>query len=629
MVARGIVHAFLFLLCGAGVGSQFHNCTDEDIGNGRCDVGNNNKACLYDGGDCCQCTCVHGLNYRCGIFGFTCKDPGVVSSDDHICMESSSTNMSCPTEIQSMWIVENTAQAQALAKSIRCSVGPFNVTWKGTVAIDETISILHGTSLSVTSNEGNATITCDGQIRLFTVVNASLHLRDIILSHGYTNYGGAIAASRSRLSFHGVSFNNNTASNGGGAMFLSRGTVVSFDGETSFLNNTASDGGALYMTGGSSASWAGRITAFSLSTATSGNGGALCMMDGSRAIWDAVSHFVNNSAFFGGSVYVAGGSTATWNASSVFSANVTQGSGGAVYVTGGSTASWSTPSSFSDNSAQYDGGAVYSNDYVTLSWRGSTSFAGNTAENGGAVFVANGVSTKFAGKTSFTSNSALLNGGAVGSKKSDETFFSLEGATRFVKNTCGASGGGMALVQSLTVFFVSNNITYSQNHANISGGAVFITDTSIGPVFRNVNFVENSAQIGGGVHTTGSGTEMDNPTTFDGCSFIGNIAQATGGAVDIGSGQGIFNNTLFKGNEARAGGALRLGGSASIDNCLFEDNISELGEGPTVSNVGYISSFMNSIFQDNAFNCDPQEFLDFDKVCSILFRFLRRVCPSA
>ena len=793
MVGRDIVLAFFFVLCGAGVSSQYHNCTDVDIGNGRCDVENNNEACLYDGGDCCPCTCVDGLNYQCGMFGFTCKDPDAAGSDGYVCMESSSTNISCPPETQREWIVENITQARALAESIRCYGGSFEVTWKGRVAIDKTISIFDGASVSVTSNEVNATIAGDGQICLFKVVNASLHVRDITLSHGYNNYGGAIAASDSRLSFHGVSFSNNIASNGGGAVLLSRGTVVSFDGETSFFNNTSLDGGALYMIGGSNASWTGNTT-FSSNTATSGNGGALCILDSSRAVWMATSDFVNNSAFFGGglyvaayssvvwmaashfvtnrantggvlcltdggnaiwnassqffnnsaedggggAVYVAGGSTSTWmvpsqflhnsayfggalcimeygivnwttsnlfsessvsqrgalygtldnNATRVtnttFSGNVATkgkggalyiekgsaswaggnlffenaawlGVGGALYVTGsssvdwtgasyflgnfgvgggalyvsdGSTATWSASSFFSTNSAQGYGGAVYSNDNVTLSWVSTTLFAGNTAKNGGALFVTNGARMKFVGKASFTSNSAQLNGGAVGSTKSEESVISFEGATRFVKNICGAGGGAMALVQSLTVLFVSNDITYSQNYANVSGGAVFLASTGIGPVFRNVNFVGNSAQTGGAVHATGSGTEvsednirgkMDNPTIFDGCSFIGNIALATGGAVDSAAGQDIFNNTLFKGNEARAGGALRLGGSASIDNCLFEENISELGEGPAVSNVGYLSSVTNSIFLDNAFNCDPQTFLDFNEVCYELF----------
>ncbi|CAN0048651.1 unnamed protein product, partial [Ascophyllum nodosum] len=37
---------------------MYPNCTDgviPDIGDGWCDMVNNNKGCLFDGGDCCDC----------------------------------------------------------------------------------------------------------------------------------------------------------------------------------------------------------------------------------------------------------------------------------------------------------------------------------------------------------------------------------------------------------------------------------------------------------------------------------------------------------------------------------------------------------------------------------------------
>lgn len=51
--------------CGGSLGS---------VGDGSCDRGNNNKACRYDGGDCCPCTCEDGDN-PCGSKGFDCRDP--------------------------------------------------------------------------------------------------------------------------------------------------------------------------------------------------------------------------------------------------------------------------------------------------------------------------------------------------------------------------------------------------------------------------------------------------------------------------------------------------------------------------------------------------------------------------
>ena len=44
------------------------------MGDGECDSDNNIAACEYDGGDCCESTCVDAL-WSCGISGYDCVDP--------------------------------------------------------------------------------------------------------------------------------------------------------------------------------------------------------------------------------------------------------------------------------------------------------------------------------------------------------------------------------------------------------------------------------------------------------------------------------------------------------------------------------------------------------------------------
>ncbi|CAN0496731.1 unnamed protein product, partial [Scytosiphon promiscuus] len=88
-------------------------------------------------------------------------------------------------------------------------------------------------------------------------------------------------------------------------------------------------------------------------------------------------------------------------------------------------------------------------------------------------------------------------------------------------------------------------------------------------------------------------------STSDRCEYISNTATATGGAVESGAGLDIFSNTLFKGNRAGVGGALRLAGVASIDNCSFVENTSDDEQGPAVSNIGIISSISNATFAHN------------------------------
>eukprot|EP00752_Nemacystus_decipiens_P017790 g15950.t1 len=67
---------------------QVENCDAERIGDGFCNLENNNEACNYDGGDCCQCTCESTGSYDdddapCGRFaGFACVDPMAPCVDD-------------------------------------------------------------------------------------------------------------------------------------------------------------------------------------------------------------------------------------------------------------------------------------------------------------------------------------------------------------------------------------------------------------------------------------------------------------------------------------------------------------------------------------------------------------------
>ena len=712
------------------------NCTDgsiSGIGNGRCDAENNNEGCLYDGGDCCLCTCIH---LDCGIEGFACVDPDVVNLEPYVCTELLPTRTSCPLGIQREWVVENTTGARELAEAVRCPGESFSVSWKGDVVVVETISVAHGTVLNITGEVSSAIIS-DGETRLFTVVNAFLNMRNIIMGNGKAIYGGAIAASNSRLTFERVTFDGNSAI-GGGALFLSKGTIASFGEEVTFLNNTAIYGGAIYVMGGSNVSWTGQ-SMFSGNTATSGNGGALyvangssviwlaetefinntaggyggaifidgvskvvwaatsyflanaamiaggvCVLDGSTAAWSAKSYFFANSAFTGGALLVFDGtatwsgksyfsanrahlggggvllysSTGAWSAPSFFYANSVENNGGAVLLSDGSTAIWSAGSTFyansaginggalslevsssatwtavsifSANKAQSDGGAVYARKNVTLSWKNDAQFVNNTASDGGAIFVRNGATAEFTGGTDFTSNRAKSDGGAVGSRAfgsvvssaalEEGSVITIKGAISFVNNKCGANGGGMAIVQSLAVSFEGDQLTFLYNSAGVSGGAVFVAGTGIGTVMRNAIFVGNVAQTGGGVRATGSGTTVTvdekneqvlNPSTFHGCTFVGNSAFGTGGAVDSASGQDLFNRTTFVDNKARVGGALRLAGKASVVNCSFIENVSDLGGGPAVSNVGYIYNVSISYFRGNVFDCEAEMFLDF------------------
>lgn len=137
---------------------------------------NNNENCEYDGGDVCECTCTDGDYYRCGVVGYPCVDPTGPVDVFYNCNIPLMVVPTCEAESQMNWIEENTFDAQALREALICSGGFFYVTWLGHVIISEAICVLNGAILNITGVGLVATIAGASESRLFTVVNASLHL---------------------------------------------------------------------------------------------------------------------------------------------------------------------------------------------------------------------------------------------------------------------------------------------------------------------------------------------------------------------------------------------------------------------------------------------------------------------
>ncbi|CAB1114887.1 unnamed protein product [Ectocarpus sp. CCAP 1310/34] len=279
--------------------------------------------------------------------------------------------------------------------------------------------------------------------------------------------------------------------------------------------------------------------------------------------------------------------------------------GGAIAASGATLAFRNT--SFVNDSAGTNGGALWWSD-SSASRGGGTGFISNTAtESGGVIFLLNGSYVSSTGDTKVVRNGALVDGGAVGSVASDsvlspeDSTLSIDGPTAFVNNTSGENGGALALLGELSISVNTEESSFVDNSADLAGGTVYVSDTAIGPTFSDVIFDSNFAHVGGALL----------PTTFSRCRFTYNRETATGGAVDSASGQDLFEDTVFRGNQAVTGGALRLAGRASLENCSFVENLSDEGEGAAVSNVGIISEISNTSFSGNVFNCAPDTFLNY------------------
>lgn len=429
--------------------------------------------------------------------------------------------------------------------------------------------------------------------------------------------------------------NKNLGLFGGGALYVSHSSVF-WDGNTTFLSNDGTlYGGAVYAEN-ANLSWEGE-TSF-LYNRCGDSGGAVYAGRFASVSWAGSTRFEGNSAFRGGAMCGEEISTVSANNSNtVFSSNAAD-IGGALAVLNGASVSLAAQTEFSHNVANRSGGALFIGKLGTyqyrenvVSWDGETTFFNNSAltGNGGALFVELDSILTWTGQTKLRSNSANSDGGAVGSSAADtddypSTLF-INGTTSFLDNSCGASGGGMAVLSGLSVVIATDDITFRRNDAGVAGGAMLVSGVGIGPIFVGVSFVDNYAEQGGAVYAVGSGTTVSkgdddvlvpNPTTFNRCKFVGNTAVATGGAIESGASTDTISNTFFGNNTSGVGGALRLGGKTSLSNCTFVNNTSNEDSGPAISNIGYISKMSLISFFDNTFDCGPGTFLDFNSVSS-------------
>lgn len=337
-------------------------------------------------------------------------------------------------------------------------------------------------------------------------------------------YGGAICSgSDCQVTLTGVSFKNNSAKEIGGAIFAYGPVLVNY---CTFEENKASSGGAL-------GAMAGKVEA-------------------------KQSTFVANQASYGGALIKYGGELAlTGNKWQKNTAQI----GGAIYA-GSNTDMTVETDAFIENHAtgakwNY-GGAVY----MALpkeANKGAASFSQCTFNNnlagtndsygvGGALCrytYYDEPPTVLSGKVSltdcaFTGNQASMQGGGNYLCGDTEVM-----GTSFIGNSCGFQGGAFYLLYGENTF---TNLTFDQNEAVVSGGAIGLFD--------------------GAKLTADACTFTENETLTDADD------SGTGGAIFVRSAAGGLDlkNSDLTGNLARYGGALYLGREASIANTTFKAN---------------------------------------------------------
>lgn len=547
--------------------STYSSCHISYYNDGFCDPINNNALCGYDGGDCCICTCVSTSFFVCGTSGYNCQDPDAGSLDD-LCEPPVPDILPCAPDRPTRWTVVDAGGVSSFARAINCSGGTFELTWNGSIRVDETIHVVNGTTLHVKGTGSGDVADGGGVRRIFAVRNASLHVADLAFVNCSALIGGAVTSTHSSLSFERTQFLDNRARYGG-ALFAREWHNASWNDEVVFARNYADfAGGALFMTEGSDVSRSGRAS-FSHNSAEN-SGGAMHIRNASNLSQRGEAVFANNHAGFGGAISL-------WDTTARF---------------GGNTTFW-----------------------------GSEAVAGA----GGAIFIGSGCTVNVAGITNFTGNRATAYGGALGSLETSSgtvtSELSIHNIATFERNRCGQDGGAIALFEAISLSMGTAQLEFSLNSANASGGAVYLSGVTVGPEFVDALFLGNSAmENGGGVYTAASGVTkvgkyFSSPTSFTRCKFEGNSALDQGGAIYTASGADTIESSEFTRNKAGTGGALRLAGQRiSIVNSSFLENSSDEEQGPAISNAGIQLRLVTCTFRGNFFQCPAGKFVDTNEV---------------
>jgi autotransporter family porin len=432
---------------------------------------------------------------------------------------------------------------------------------------DGTYSGVNNTNINIAKN-----MTIIGESQTGTIIDAqnlaqifninfgiTLNLKEVTLTNGMSQYGGAIYNGGGTLTVDNSTFTNNSAFFFGGAIYNENDGNLTVDNCT-FTNNTAEHV----------------------------DGGAIANSDGTLTVVNCT--FTNNTGSTGGAICNENGGTLTVD-NSTFTNNTARGRGGAIGNFGGTNLTIEN-STFTNNTASSTGGAIYNWDTMTVT--GNT-FTNNTAYDGGAIHNYN-TGTMTVTSNTFTDNTATNGGGAIYNAR-----ISTVTGNTFTENTASLGGAiynNYGSILTLTDCDFTGNIETFNDY--FGGAAIYNNGTC---TVTGSNFTENnaSASDGAAIHSFG-------PLTITGCTFTDN----EGGAVIImGSTLDIISST-FTGNHAIwDGAAIYNEGSLNVLDSIFTGNIAGRYGGVLLNNgtatmhfnriVGNSDSLGYSIYNDVEF----------------------------
>ena len=310
--------------------------------------------------------------------------------------------------------------------------------------------------------DGGEQITLSGgnSTRLFSVFAATLHLKNITLSNGFSNTGdGGAIYNNGILTLDNVTIRKSTASNFSGGAIVSYGVLTIRD--SILEENSAENGGALYLRfADATTTLENTILRNNRATAMEGLGGAILT-------WGS------------GDVTIDGGEIAH---------NVSQGRGGGIYNTPDSTVVATGDVQIHDNVSERGlfsrGGGIYNTGHLILD---RATIHSNLAGHGGGIYN-NGGSMILLDATIRDNQAQNGSGGGIDNWIGN---VSLEHVT--LSGNSSLAGGGLLHNDGLITI---NNSTISGNTATEHGGGI---ESHANLSLTFVTIAGNSAPKGAGI----------------------------------------------------------------------------------------------------------------------------------
>ena len=339
----------------------------------------------------------------------------------------------------------------------------------------------------------------------------------------------------------------NYATGKGGAIYL---TCQSFFERVGIYNNTAPEGAGVYYDGsfvsaGDGGSFEDCI--IRNNSTTNGKGGGLycswCPNNDpiyggnyieSKVLIKGSTTIDNNTANYGGGVYIDEGCTVTMQAGSIHNNSTSTAiDGGGVYVEDGTLLLYG--GEIYSHTASRNGGGVYvAADgvlYQTSGSIGGTAAKANTAIDGGGVYS---LGTTILSNGSISYNTVPSNGRGAGVFVAGGT--TTQNGIHVIERNSGANNGTGVFVNGGT-FNMTLDGGYAnhfvRNHSAINGAGVYVNTNgtfNLSGGYVGQNGAANAATLGGGVYLNG-GT-----FTMTGGNIIYNTASQDGAGVHIASG---------------------------------------------------------------------------------------------